>query len=132
MFTGVKVKTGLITSWGRRVHDVLRDAGLSDCFDVVVCGDDVEHTKPSAEPFLLAAESLQVEPMRCLHLGDSLRDDVFGANDAGLSGIWINRRGRTILAEENRMLRSFGHPWFSDLDEANHYIETYFRDRLIP
>lgn len=130
MIANAHVKTGLITSWSKRVHEVLRDSGLSECFDVVVCADDVSRSKPFSEPFLLAAGTVQIDAARCLHIGDSLRDDIFGAHDAGMSGIWINRRGRTLLAEEQRMLRSLGHPWFSDMDEVHHYVETFFRDRM--
>lgn len=43
-------------------HDIvemeLRDAGLLDYFDVLACGDMVEHSKPEPDVFLLAAERL--------------------------------------------------------------------------
>jgi FMN phosphatase YigB (HAD superfamily) len=122
---GRKIKTGLITSWGSRVHEVLRFAGVTDCFDVVVCGDDVQRTKPANEPFLLASASVGVDPSCCLHVGDSLRDDVFGAHDAGFDCLWVNRRERSLRLEENRMFRSLGHPWFADMDDVKQYLEDY-------
>lgn len=43
-------------------HDIvemeLRDAGLLEYFDVLACGDMVEHSKPEPDVFLLAAEML--------------------------------------------------------------------------
>ncbi len=122
-FAGRKLRTGLITNWSRRVHHVLESVHMSECFDVVVCVDDVQNGKPNAEPFVLAATSLGVDVSRCVHVGDSLRDDVFGAFDAGLDCLWINRRERHLSMQELRMFQSIGHPHFLDLDEAREYLE---------
>jgi HAD superfamily hydrolase (TIGR01509 family) len=40
-------------------------------FDVVICGDDVEHTKPHPQPYLAAADRLGIEPGRCIAVEDS-------------------------------------------------------------
>jgi FMN phosphatase YigB (HAD superfamily) len=127
-FSGRKMRTGLITNWSARVHQVLSELRLLDCFDVVVCSSDVEHGKPAAEPFVLAATNVGLDVSRCVHLGDSLRDDVFGSFDAGLDAIWINRRHRELHPPEKRMLQSIGHPVFGDLEEAKEYLENLMRE----
>ena len=33
-------------------------------------------------------------PYRLLHVGDSLENDVAGANGAGARSVWLNRTGR--------------------------------------
>ena len=48
------------------VEAVSGQLGLSDCFDVVVCGEDVKESKPNPELFLRAAEKLGVEPWQCV------------------------------------------------------------------
>jgi putative hydrolase of the HAD superfamily len=127
-FSGRRVRTGLITNWSARVHDVLHELRLADCFDVVVCSSDVEHGKPAAEPFVLAATSVGLDVSNCVHVGDSLRDDVFGASDAGFDAIWINRRHRDLHQPEKRMLQALGHPFFGDLEEAKEYLENLMRE----
>ncbi len=46
-------------------------AGLPMDFDVVVCGDEVENSKPAPDVFLKAAKKLGTDPERCLVLEDS-------------------------------------------------------------
>jgi HAD superfamily hydrolase (TIGR01509 family) len=61
---------GLVTSSERGFMDaVLASTGLH--FDVTVCADDVTHTKPDPEPYLLGAKLLGTEPGRCFALEDS-------------------------------------------------------------
>lgn len=50
----------------------LKNAGLTDCFQVVVSGQDVTRTKPDPAIFLLTAERLGVDIRHCLVLEDSL------------------------------------------------------------
>ncbi len=46
---------------------------------VLVCPDDVTHTKPHPEPLLKAAVELGCEPTRCIYVGDHRRDIEAGA-----------------------------------------------------
>jgi HAD superfamily hydrolase (TIGR01509 family) len=60
----------LVTSSQRRFVDaVLSRTGMR--FPVVVSGNDVRASKPSPEPYLLAARRLGADPGRCLVLEDS-------------------------------------------------------------
>jgi HAD superfamily hydrolase (TIGR01509 family) len=60
----------LVTSSQRRFVDaVLSRTGMR--FPVVVTGNDVRASKPSPEPYLLAARRLGADPGRCLVLEDS-------------------------------------------------------------
>jgi HAD superfamily hydrolase (TIGR01509 family) len=54
-----------------RLSRTLSRAGLSEAFDVVVSGDEVEHGKPAPDMFLLAASRLGVEPGACVVIEDS-------------------------------------------------------------
>ncbi len=57
---------------------MLDKLGISDGFDTIVTGADVEHSKPHPEGFLLAAERLGVAPENCLVV-----DDAFAGMEAG-------------------------------------------------
>jgi HAD superfamily hydrolase (TIGR01509 family) len=49
----------------------LRVLGLLDKFDILVCAGDYEKSKPDPEPFLLAAQKLNVPPETCLVFEDT-------------------------------------------------------------
>lgn len=49
----------------------LRAIRVDHHFRVIVAGEDTERGKPHPDPFLLAAQQLEVEPERCLVLEDS-------------------------------------------------------------
>lgn len=46
-------------------------AGLSPCFETVVCGDDVARCKPAPDGYLLALEDLEVHPAQAVAIEDS-------------------------------------------------------------
>jgi phosphoglycolate phosphatase len=63
---------------------LLRDLGLRDYFDVVVCGDSLPRRKPDPLPLLHAAQHFGVEPGDALMVGDSV-SDVSAARAAGFA-----------------------------------------------
>jgi HAD superfamily hydrolase (TIGR01509 family) len=101
----VPIKDGLIelldfldtTSLGRAVATSSRRevafprmelSGIFDRFSIFVTGDEVTHTKPAPDLFLLAASRLQVLPEHCIVLEDSVTG-VEAAVAAGMSAVWI-------------------------------------------
>jgi len=66
----------------------LKKSDLFDRFSVVITRDDVQHGKPSPQPYLKAAASLGVEPGRCLSLEDSL-NGIRSAKAAGTMPIMV-------------------------------------------
>lgn|SRR5690606_20793256 len=63
---------------------LLRRSGLSDWFDVVVCGDTCERKKPDPLPLLHACEQLGYPPQQALAIGDSV-NDALAARAAGIT-----------------------------------------------
>jgi len=62
-------------------------------FDVVVVsGEDTAQTKPSPEPFLLAASKLGLNAEECAVVGDKPFTDIKGAKAAGMRAIRVKRR----------------------------------------
>ena len=72
----------LVSSSLRPVVDAVLAAIGTEHFAVTVSGDDVAQTKPNPDPYLLAAELLGVDPVRCV----ALEDSETGASSAVAAG----------------------------------------------
>jgi beta-phosphoglucomutase len=65
-------RTALITTAsGPSARRILREHSLTDLFDVVVTGDDVDRPKPDPEAYHRAASALAVTPDECVVFEDS-------------------------------------------------------------
>ena len=88
------VKLGIITN-GPSEHQWSKIKALSvekwiDKENIIVSGD-YGTNKPDVRIFEIMQEKLQL-PNDCLYyIGDSLENDIVGANNAGWKAIWINR-----------------------------------------
>ena len=93
LYAGVKEALDFLKTTGVRIGCVtnkasqftlplLQDLGVSDYFEIVICGDMVERKKPDPMPLLQAAEQLETEPRASMMLGDSM-SDVNAARAAG-------------------------------------------------
>ena len=65
------IATGLVTSTVRRLTDVALDWMGRELFTVSVCGDETPTQKPTAAPYLRAAELLAIPAVDCLAVEDS-------------------------------------------------------------
>lgn len=82
------VPSGLVTSTHRDLTDVALGNFAPGTFDVVVCGDEVEHTKPHPESYLSAAAALGVEPADSVAIEDSPRG-IASAEAAGCAVVAV-------------------------------------------
>ena len=80
--------------------------GINNCFQSIICDNDVTEGKPSPQAFLLAAQKLGVEPENCIVIEDAV---------AGVTA--AKRAGMRCLAVTNT------HP-SSSLREADMVIDT--------
>lgn len=66
---------GIVTNKPRSLSVALLDAlDLSQRCAVLVCPDDVKHTKPDPEPMYLAASKIGIAPEHIIYVGDHPRD----------------------------------------------------------
>jgi putative hydrolase of the HAD superfamily len=77
--------------------------------DVALCSEELRCYKPHRSVFLAACDALGVEPGDAAYVGDNPRADVVGARNAGMTSVWINRRGR---------------PWPDDLEAPDHELSS--------
>ncbi|MFD9728739.1 HAD family hydrolase [Streptomyces sp. NPDC059072] len=71
----------------------LRDLGLRDRFEVLVCAVELGVSKPEAAAFLAGCEALGLAPDEVAYVGDQPEIDARGARDAGLMAFWLDRDG---------------------------------------
>lgn len=84
-----KYKIAVATSTRReRALELLEEAGVKDKVNCVVCGDQVEHSKPNPEIFLKAADALEVKPEKCMVIEDS-DAGITAAHAAKMIGIHV-------------------------------------------
>jgi len=70
-------KIGAVSSRLAFADDILpalKSSGMGDVIDLIVTSKDISVTKPSPEPFLLAAEKLKRDVKECVAVGGSLED----------------------------------------------------------
>jgi putative hydrolase of the HAD superfamily len=84
-----------VSNWDARLPEVLRGVGLTDKLDAVVASYEIGAEKPDPEIFeaALALLPASTERGRILHVGDSVPEDVRGAEAMGLGAVWLDRAG---------------------------------------
>lgn len=83
------LRIGLASSTRKeRVLEMLKIAGLSEYFEVVIGGDMVTHSKPDPEIYRIACEALEVEPENAYAIEDSY-NGIRSAKAAGMKPIMV-------------------------------------------
>lgn len=97
---GIICNTGLTPGIGLRKF--LAKEGMADHFDLMLFSDEVGVRKPNPRIFRIASQKLQVKPSNIVHVGDNLRSDVWGAQNAGFKAILLAATaGRDRIAESD-------------------------------
>jgi len=76
-----------------RLRDELEAIGLTHFFPMLVSSGQVGISKPEKAIFDLAAKKLNETPNDILFVGDDLQRDYYGAVQAGMKAVLIDRRG---------------------------------------
>jgi HAD superfamily hydrolase (TIGR01549 family) len=70
---------------------LLRESGYDKYFTFILCSRDVGVRKPNPEVFRIVLDRLGVKPEEAVHVGDRVDVDMYGARDAGITGIWVKK-----------------------------------------
>lgn len=74
-----KLKLGVVTNTPKKqASKLLEELNLTNYFDVIVGGDEVEHGKPAPDMILLACKKLKIKPEDSVYVGDSDTDMIAG------------------------------------------------------
>lgn len=78
-----------LTNGNADVHRI----GIGHYFAASILASDVGAAKPAAPMFQAAIRTANVAAAEMLHIGDDPETDVFGAAQAGIGAVWLNREG---------------------------------------
>lgn len=99
------------------VKTTLTLAGIFDCFDDYICGDEVKNAKPDPEIFLTACKKIGTDKENAVVLEDSF-NGILSANRAGIKAICIP----DMVQPDTDKLDIYR--IFNDLEE----VKNYFKD----
>jgi putative hydrolase of the HAD superfamily len=85
------INLAVISNWDDRLQPLLERLGLRKYFETIVISCETGFPKPSPVIFEHAARKLGLAPEFILHVGDSERDDLQGAEEAGFQARLIER-----------------------------------------
>ncbi len=87
------LELAVVANWDPRLPGLLDELGVGGRFGHVVTSAEVGFEKPHPGIFESALARLGVEPEAVLHVGDSRRRDVEGAQAIGMRSVHLDRSG---------------------------------------
>jgi putative hydrolase of the HAD superfamily len=73
---------------GPQFQTEIEEHGLAALFDAMSVSCEIGYMKPHPEIFQHALEALRIAPADAVMVGDSLRADVQGAQELGMTAVW--------------------------------------------
>ena len=88
------------THWPEAYHEhFLQRDGLLELLDVRAYTSNMSHSKPHRDAFLHVLDRLGVAPERAVMVGDRPIDDVWGAQQLGMRGVWRPHSGSPPIGD---------------------------------
>ncbi len=95
---GLICNTGLTPGFGLRRF--LEKKRIAQYFEFMIFSDEIGVRKPDPRIFHMAAGSFRLDPRQVVHIGDNLKSDIWGANNAKFKTIHYScEAGRDRMAE---------------------------------
>lgn len=89
---GSHLPLAIVTNAGNETrHGTVERLGLGRRFDSIIISAEIGFMKPDPRIFKAAVSDLGVEAKMVWHVGDNRYVDVVGANEAGLTSVWLDR-----------------------------------------
>ena len=93
---------GIITNGAHDEHtdsqlSKVRHLGLSERIQSLTISGEIGVRKPNLEIFEVACERADVLPKEAIFVGDSVQNDIVGANRAGITSVLINRKSDALI-----------------------------------
>ena len=89
------IPLGIISNFDSRIYAVLDALELRQYFQTITISTEARAAKPNPLIFTTALQKHGCSAQEAWHVGDSRKDDLKGANAAGLRGIWLKRSKQT-------------------------------------
>ena len=75
----------------------VRHLGLIERIQSLTISGEIGSRKPNLEIFRVACERADVLPEKAIFIGDSVQNDIVGANRAGITSVLINRKSEGLI-----------------------------------
>ncbi len=85
------IPVAVVSNWDSRLPRLLHAMGIAERFQFILTSAEAGVSKPSPKIFDLALARLALPGHEVLHVGDSLEDDVHGAQRAGIRSLHLDR-----------------------------------------
>jgi putative hydrolase of the HAD superfamily len=99
------LRLGIVSNFDGRLVGICEGLGIAAHFDTIVMSGRVGYAKPDPRIFAVALERLGITAADAVHVGDSEREDVRGAQAAGLRAVLITRQSRRDFRPQIHDLR---------------------------
>jgi putative hydrolase of the HAD superfamily len=86
-------RLGVVSNFDARLHTICAGLGIAGDLDAIIPSSRAGYAKPDARIFALALARLDIPAAQALHVGDSPREDIEGAQAAGMRALLIDRSG---------------------------------------
>ena len=73
--------------------------GLSERIQSLTISGEIGIRKPNLEIFKIACERAGVLPKEAVYVGDTIENDIVGANRAGMTSVFINRKSEELIPQ---------------------------------
>lgn len=118
---GLICNIGLTPGIGLR--EFLEREGVAEYFDLMIFSDEVGIRKPEPQIFRKVTDELQLDPSEIVHIGDNLKNDIWGAKNAGFKAIHLRTEvGRDKIAESDP----------TSLISTSRKLENQVKEQIIP
>lgn len=87
------VRLGIVSNWDSRLFALCRGLGVTPFMEFILASAVEGTVKPEKKIFRRGLKKMGLKPGEVLHIGDSWREDYWGARRAGLKALLISRDG---------------------------------------
>ena len=99
---------GVISNFDSRLFGVLDGLGVTPFVDPVVISTRAGAAKPARDIFTQALDRIGTRADEALHIGDSYEADIIGAQEAGLTPVFLDRHGRAQKSDDCLIVGNLG------------------------
>jgi len=98
-------RMGIISNAGddRDVQQLAQQFGINQYFDFILTSAACSYRKPHPRVFEMALSKWYLLPTEAVMVGDNLDADIYGAQNAGMYGVWISRRAAPRTEDQFRI-----------------------------
>jgi putative hydrolase of the HAD superfamily len=94
------VRMGIVSNWDSRLFRLCDGLGVTPFMEFILASAVEGTVKPEREIFRRGLRKMGLKPAQALHVGDSFREDYWGAGRAGLRALLIDRHGHAPTGAE--------------------------------